>query len=203
MSWYELRGPTFRWPNGGARRSSKLKKLKKKGQSVAPVTIEGRTIAKSFWGKSWCDNLERYSDYREPPAARPDLCPQRLRRRPADRQGRGLRRWSAAPSSTRSRSTIAPVEAGALEIHLPGLRRKRSIRWSSCCRAAWPRASWTGSAGRATACFRRPKEIKLSCSCPDWADMCKHVAAALYGVGARLDAKPRLLLCCAAWTKAS
>jgi uncharacterized Zn finger protein len=41
--------------------------------------------------------------------------------------------------------------------------------------------------------FPSPGEIKLSCSCPDWADMCKHVAAALYGVGARLDEKPQLL----------
>src|ERR1700730_8941995 len=41
----------------------KLAKPKKNGQSVSPVTIEGRAIAKSFWGKSWCTNLERYSDY--------------------------------------------------------------------------------------------------------------------------------------------
>src|SRR5882724_5875972 len=41
--------------------------------------------------------------------------------------------------------------------------------------------------------FPSPDEIKLSCSCPDWADMCKHVAAALYGVGARLDERPELL----------
>src|SRR6476646_2737632 len=41
--------------------------------------------------------------------------------------------------------------------------------------------------------FPSPGEIKLSCSCPDWADMCKHVAAALYGIGARLDEKPQLL----------
>jgi uncharacterized Zn finger protein len=41
--------------------------------------------------------------------------------------------------------------------------------------------------------FPAPKEIKLSCSCPDWADMCKHVAAVLYGVGARLDEQPQLL----------
>ena len=41
--------------------------------------------------------------------------------------------------------------------------------------------------------FPAPGEIKLSCSCPDWADMCKHVAAVLYGVGARLDAAPQLL----------
>ena len=67
----------------------KLAKLKKQGQSVAPVTIEGRTIAKSFWGKSWCTNLERYSDYENRLAARPDLCPQRLRPRPANREGRG------------------------------------------------------------------------------------------------------------------
>src|SRR5258708_28961995 len=41
----------------------KLAKLKKQGRSVAPVRIEGRIITKSFWGKSWCVNLERYSDY--------------------------------------------------------------------------------------------------------------------------------------------
>lgn len=41
--------------------------------------------------------------------------------------------------------------------------------------------------------FPHPKEINLSCSCPDWADMCKHVAAVLYGIGARLDDKPEEL----------
>src|SRR3954451_13057228 len=45
------------------RAERKLAKLKKPGRSVAPVRIEGRTITKSFWGKSWCENLERYSDY--------------------------------------------------------------------------------------------------------------------------------------------
>ena len=38
-----------------------------------------------------------------------------------------------------------------------------------------------------------PKEISFNCSCPDWAGMCKHVAAVLYGVGARLDQQPELL----------
>ena len=41
--------------------------------------------------------------------------------------------------------------------------------------------------------FPAPGEIDLSCSCPDWADMCKHVAAVLYGIGARLDNSPELL----------
>ena len=47
----------------------KLATLNKQRRSVAPVIIEGRTIAKSFWGTSWCINLERYSD----PAARKQL----------------------------------------------------------------------------------------------------------------------------------
>ena len=40
-----------------------IEKRKKKGHTISPVTIDGRTIAKTFWGKSWCENLERYSDY--------------------------------------------------------------------------------------------------------------------------------------------
>jgi hypothetical protein len=62
MSWYEFR-PYVPVAQRQRQAQQELKKLKKKGQTVAPVTIEGRTIAKSFWGKSWCDNLERYSDY--------------------------------------------------------------------------------------------------------------------------------------------
>jgi hypothetical protein len=41
--------------------------------------------------------------------------------------------------------------------------------------------------------FPAPAEITKTCSCPDWADVCKHVAAVLYGVGARLDHQPELL----------
>jgi len=41
----------------------KMAQLKKKGHVVSPVEIEGRGIATTFWGKAWCENLERYSDY--------------------------------------------------------------------------------------------------------------------------------------------
>jgi len=44
-----------------------------------------------------------------------------------------------------------------------------------------------------TGLFPEPREIEFTCSCPDFARMCKHVAATLYGVGARLDEKPELL----------
>ena len=42
---------------------SEMEKLKKQGRTISPVVIEGRTIARNFWGKAWCENLERYSDY--------------------------------------------------------------------------------------------------------------------------------------------
>ncbi len=44
-----------------------------------------------------------------------------------------------------------------------------------------------------TGLFPAPPEVKMSCSCPDWAGMCKHIAAVFYGIGARLDESPDLL----------
>ena len=100
----------------------KLAKLKKRGQSVAPVTIEGRTIAKSFWGQSWCTNLERYSDYEN-----------RLPRgRSYVRNGSVVDLQIAKGEVTamvsgselyKIKIAIAPVTSGTLEIHLPRLRR--------------------------------------------------------------------------------
>src|ERR1043166_9214391 len=40
-----------------------MEKRRKQGSLVSPVVVEGRTIVKTFWGKAWCDNLERYSDF--------------------------------------------------------------------------------------------------------------------------------------------
>ena len=40
--------------------------------------------------------------------------------------------------------------------------------------------------------FPQPREISFNCSCPDWAMMCKHVAATLYAIGTRLDEEPLL-----------
>src|ERR1700687_3763866 len=45
------------------RAAKKIAQLKKSGHNVKPVVIEGRKIATTFWGKSWCDNLEVYSDF--------------------------------------------------------------------------------------------------------------------------------------------
>jgi hypothetical protein len=106
MSWYEWR-PYVPVAERRRQAQSKLKKLKKKGESIAPVTIEGRTIAKSFWGKSWCDNLERYSDYEN-----------RLPR------GRTYVRNGSVVDLQIGKGEVVARVAGsaALDIHLPGLR---------------------------------------------------------------------------------
>jgi uncharacterized Zn finger protein len=190
MSYFEWRPYV---PVAQKRRQAerKLAKLKKAGQSVAPVTIEGRTIAKSFWGRSWCTNLERYSDFET-----------RIPRgRTYVRNGSvldlqiargGVAAMVAGSSLYKVKITIAPVTAarwkaicrdcaGAIDSVVELLQgRLASGVMDRVCR-------------QGDGLFPSPEEIKLSCSCPDWADMCKHVAAALYGVGARLDERPQLL----------
>jgi uncharacterized Zn finger protein len=168
-----------------------LAKLQKTGQVLSPVTANRGAIAKSFWGKAWCQNLERYSDY-------------------TNRLPRGrtyLRNGSVIDLK------IGPGEANALVMGSSLYRVSVKIaevagaHWQAIARdcarsidtlvellqgqlstSVMERISRAG-----TGLFPTPKEISFSCSCPDSAAMCKHVAAALYGIGARLDADPELL----------
>jgi uncharacterized Zn finger protein len=169
----------------------KLAKLRKQGQSIAPVTIEGRTIAQSFWGKSWCTNLERYSDY--------------ANRVP---RGRTYVRNGSVVDLQIAKGTVTAMVAGSelykIEITIAPVA---AARWKALCRdcagtidslvellqGRLAKGVMDRVCREGDGLFPSPKEIKLACSCRDWADMCKHVAAALYGVGARLDEKPQLL----------
>ena len=171
--------------------AGKLAKLKKQRQSVSPVTIEGRTIAKSFWGKSWCSNLERYSDYEN-----------RLPR------GRAYVRHGAVVDLQITKGEVAAMVAGSdlYEVKI-GIAPVAAVRWQAICRdcagsvdslvellqGRLAKVVMDRVCREGDGLFPSPREIKLSCNCPDWADMCKHVAAALYGVGARLDDRPELL----------
>jgi uncharacterized Zn finger protein len=169
----------------------KIAEMKKKGQSVAPVTIEGRAIARSFWGKSWCDNLESYSDYENRlPRGRTYVRNGSV----VDLQiGKGkVAAWVSGSELYQVKATIAPVKAA---------------RWKAICsdcagtieslvellQGRLAKGVMDRVCRKGDGLFPAPSEIELSCSCPDWADMCKHVAAVLYGVGARLDHKPELL----------
>jgi uncharacterized Zn finger protein len=169
----------------------RLAKLKKQGQSIAPVTIEGRTIAKSFWGKSWCTNLERYSDYEN-----------RLPR------GRSYVRNGSIMDLQIAKGEVAAMVSGSelykVKITIASVGGQR---WKAICRdcagtidslvellqGRLAKGVMDRVCREGDGLFPAPAEIKLSCSCPDWAGMCKHVAAALYGVGARLDEQPQLL----------
>ena len=169
----------------------KMQQLRKKGHPVSPVTVEGRTIAKTFWGKAWCENLERYSDF-------------------ANRLPRGrtyVRNGSVIDlqiASGEVKALVSGSEIYEIEVKITPVTR---ARWKSICKDCagaidslvellQGRFS-TGVMERIcrekTGLFPSPNEIQLSCSCPDWASMCKHVAAVLYGIGARLDQQPELL----------
>jgi uncharacterized Zn finger protein len=173
------------------RAQRQLAKLTRKGRPASPVRIEGRTIARSFWGRAWCTNLERYSDYES-----------RLPR------GRSYVRNGSVIDLQIAKGEIAAMVAGSdlYQVKIV-IAPVAAAQWKGICRdcadsidslvellqgrlakAVMDRVSREGDG-----LFPSPGEIKLSCSCPDWADMCKHVAAVLYGIGARLDEIPQLL----------
>jgi uncharacterized Zn finger protein len=176
------------------RREQALKeiaKLKKKGVAIRPIEIEGRKIARNFWGKAWCDNLERYSDYANRlPRGRSYVCngsviDLKIERGKVEALVNGSSLYKvkieiAVAASQRWKAICADCagSVGSLIELLQGKLSKNVME--RVCRAA-------------DGLFPGPREIKLSCSCPDSATMCKHVAATLYGVGARLDSDPDLL----------
>ena len=190
MSWYSFR-PYVSVAQRRAKAAKHAQKLAKKGKALAPVRFEGRTIARTFWGKAWCDHLESFSDYEN-----------RLPRgRTYVRNGSVIDLQIAPGKITamimgstlyHGTVTIAPLKpalwkaikaecAGKID-SLVGLLQGRLSD-----------AVMRVITDREKGLFPQPAEIKLGCSCPDWADLCKHLAAVLYGVGARLDTRPELL----------
>ena len=170
--------------------AKKLAKLQKKGQTVAPV-VARRTIAASFWGKSWCDNLERYSDFANRlPRGRTyvrngSVVDLQIAKGEVTAKVAGSELYSVsitiAPVADQKWKALAKDCAGNIDSVVELLQGKLA-------KGVMDRVCRQGDG-----LFPTPKEITLSCSCPDWADMCKHVAATLYGVGARLDEQPELL----------
>jgi uncharacterized Zn finger protein len=178
-----------------AERRKKAEKLAAKavkgGAVLAPIAPYRGAIAKTFWGKAWCDNLEHYSDFEN-----------RLPRgRTYVRNGSvidlqvtagEIKALVMGSSLYKVAVTVVAVPekhwravgaacAGSIDTLVELLQGKLS-------KAVMERICAPGSG-----LFPAPREIKFTCSCPDWASMCKHVAAVLYGVGARLDNQPELL----------
>ena len=163
----------------------------KKGKRLEPVVIQGRNIAKSWWGRAWCDNLERYADYES-----------RLER------GKRYVKTGAVIDLSITKGRIQAKVQGSrktpykVEIRISPLSEERCQEILQTCgkrvetlenllAGDFPeelKELFTQRGGL----FPSSREISFSCSCPDWALMCKHVAAVLYGIGARLDENPSL-----------
>jgi uncharacterized Zn finger protein len=195
MAWYRDFGG---WPEYvpvgkriDAAKKHAAKRAKRAGRSAEPVQIKGRAIATTFWGKSWCRNLEHYSDFSN-----------RLPR------GRTYARNGSVADLLVTRGRIEAVVAGSevydIAIAITPLAPEK---WRAIKRDC---ATSIGSlidllAGRIAddvmrrlvrpddGMFPSPRQINVKCSCPDGARLCKHLAAALYGVGHRLDSRPELL----------
>ena len=190
MSWYSW-APYVPVAQRRRRAQRKMEALRKKGVDVQPVEIEGRKIAKTFWGEAWCDHLESFSDYEN-----------RLPR------GRTYVRNGSVCHLAMAKGKIEAKVAGSELYNLRiGIKTLPGKKWAAVKRRC---AGQIGSllellqgnlsdhvmevvTDRTEGLFPQPGEISLRCDCPDWAVMCKHVAAVLYGVGARLDERPELL----------
>jgi uncharacterized Zn finger protein len=168
-----------------------IQELERAGTVVRPVQLTGRAIAEKFWGKSWCDNIERYQDF-------------------AYRLERGR-------SYVRSGSVIhLDIGDGVVDALVSGSEvYEVGIAIAPVDRQRWRKLSEiaTGSVGSLlellqgkldasvmrlvcepeSGLFPWPIEIDYVCSCPDVAKLCKHVAAVFYAIGARLDEEPELL----------
>src|ERR1019366_1298237 len=174
-----------------ARAARELAKLRKKGRKISPVVIAGRTIAETFWGEAWGDNLERSSDF-------------------ANRLPRGrtyVRNGSVVDLQVAPGRVTALVSGSTMYDVTVTVGAVPPARWSAICRdcsgaidslvellqGRFSKGVMTRLCEEKTGLFPSPKDILFTCSCPDWASMCKHVAAVLYGIGARLDHQPELL----------
>lgn len=166
-------------------------KLKKQGLTLNPVVIEGRLIAKTFWGKLWCVNLESFSDYES-----------RLPRGRTYARNGSVIDLKINPGEITAMVNGSSVYTISIKIDpFPESKWKTLVKECSgkidslieLLQGKFSKGIMEIITANETGMFPKPKEIKLSCSCPDYADMCKHVAAVLYGVGNRLDESPEEL----------
>lgn len=192
MGWYNF-GPYVSVAQKKAKAEKLIKKLKKARPDLQPVCPEGRSISQSFWGKAWCKHLETYADHEN-----------RIER------GRSYVRNSAVCHLEASIGRLEAVVAGsygdpyavAVTVKLLQAGQWKAVKAASAghigsmldlLSGKFPKEVMARVADPENGLFPKLGELKFSCSCPDWAQMCKHVAATLYAFGHRLDQSPELL----------
>jgi uncharacterized Zn finger protein len=168
-----------------------MARLAKKGQPISPVVVQGRAIATTAWGKAWCANMESYSDY-------------------SNRLPRGrtyVRNGSVVDLQITPGTVAARVSGSSIYRTTITVKPVPMAKWQQICadcaggidslvellQGRFSKGVMDRLCRQGDGLFPVPKDIGFDCSCPDGASMCKHVAAVLYGVGARFDSKPELL----------
>ena len=171
--------------------AGEMAKLAKKGQPISPVVVQGRAIAATAWGKAWCANMESYSDY-------------------SNRLPRGrtyVRNGSVVDLQITPGTVAARVSGSSIYCTTITVKPVPKAKWQQICadcaggidslvellQGRFSKGVMDRLCRQGDGLFPVPKDIHFDCSCPDGATMCKHVAAVLYGIGARLDSKPELL----------
>lgn len=166
-------------------------KLKQSGRTISPVQLAGRKIADTFWGKAWCKHLESYSDYSN-----------RLPRGRSYLRNGSVLDLQIEPGKISALVSGSSVYSIAIKIKplakdkWNSIRQRLSGEIRSIIELLQGRMSDAVMAvvtDRDGGMFPAPDHIDMNCSCPDSAGLCKHLAAVLYGVGARLDRQPELL----------
>lgn len=171
--------------------AKKMQKLKKQGLDVQPVEIQGNKIATSFWGLAWNQHLESFSTL--------------------------VNRITRGKTYARNGSVChLEINKGTVQAYVSGSELyKVNVQIAPLPKSKWNnlKSKCTGQVGsmldllqgkissnimtivteQKSGLFPDPKEINFHCDCPDGAYMCKHIAAVLYGIGARLDNSPELL----------
>lgn len=186
-------GTALRISRRHIRAARKLKQLQKKNPNIKPILLEGHSIARTWWAKAWNVNLERYADY-------------------SNRIGRGrsyVRNGAVLDLQIKPGEVTALIQGTARNPYTVIIKIKRlsAATWKDIRRACegrldslqellmgeFPKTLGELFTAKGKGLFPSPKEIEFSCSCPDWAYMCKHVAATLYGISARLVEKVLML----------
>jgi len=188
--WYSFR-PYVSVAKRRASAAREIARRLKKGEEMAPIVLPGRAIAQTFWGKAWCENLESYSDFEN-----------RLPRGRTYVRNGSVIHLEIGPG--RVNALVIGSELYKVTIGISPLPPRQWRETKTRCagqiaslvellQGRLSQAVMDIVTAREGGLFPKPAELDMTCSCPDWAEMCKHVAAVLYGVGARLDESPELL----------
>ncbi|MBQ7618482.1 MAG: SWIM zinc finger family protein, partial [Desulfovibrio sp.] len=191
MGSFSYYGPYVSVAEKTAKARRAVEQLRRKGLEVKPICAFKGALATTFWGKSWNANLEQYADYE-------------------NRLGRGrsyVRNGFICHLEINKGQIKAQVSGTSLYDVTINIKTLAPERWEKLCgevagqigslmellQGKFSKEIMAKVCDQDTGLFPKPSEITFRCSCPDWASMCKHVAAVLYAIGRRLDTEPELL----------